>query len=75
MFEIHGFWRILLFVLALTRVLMEIFKYDFTRLPIGKKMSQLGYLDSVKSFHRIGFFFCLGHVFFETIYFVADLSN
>ena len=61
----EGTTRVILIIIALIRVLLEIFGYDFSKLPLGDKFVQSGYADNVRSFHRWGFIFCLGFLFFE----------
>jgi hypothetical protein len=56
------FWEIILFILATIRVILEFSKIDLTSLPLAKKISQNGYDQRIREFHRLGFFMGLGYI-------------
>jgi hypothetical protein len=62
-----SFWEIILFLLALFRVVLEFTKIDLFSLPLTKKMSQIGYDQKIRDFHRMGFYFGLGYVVFTSL--------
>lgn len=68
-----SFWEIILFILALLRVGLEFIKFDLTALPIAKKISQIGFDQRIRDFHRMGFYFGLGYVFFSTLQWILKI--
>ncbi len=57
-----SFWEIVLFTLALFRVVLEFLKFDLSALPLAKKFSQSGFDRQIRDFHRMGFYLGLGYV-------------
>ena len=60
-----NFWRIVLFLMALYAVILKALGVDLKKLPLTKRLAQMGFEKRVDFFHKIGFVFCLGYLFFE----------
>lgn len=68
-----SFWEIILFILALLRVGLEFVKFDVSSLPMAKKISQIGFDQRIRDFHRMGFYFGLGYVFFSSLHWILKI--
>lgn len=55
---------LILLSLAVFRVYLEVIRFDFTSLPMGKLVAQAHGADAVKRFHRMGLIFSIGYIVF-----------
>lgn len=53
--------NVFLLLVALFRVYLEIIQFDFSALPLTKGMFRND-ADRARSFHRQGFYLCLGYI-------------
>lgn len=58
--ELSGPTLCLLLALASFRIWLEIVGFDFLKLPLTKKLSQLRGQESWLRFHKMGFYFSVG---------------
>jgi len=67
------FWEIILFILALLRVILGFLKFDLTTLPLAKKFSQSGFDQHIRDFHRMGFYLAFGYIFFSGLQWILKI--
>ena len=69
------FWEFILFLLALLRMILEFMKFDFTSLPLTKKISRIGFDQRIRDFHRMGFFLGLGYIFLTSLQWILKIAQ